>query len=78
MVPKFFRPRPLLVAIKDKVENEINNLVQIGVLQPVKYCEWGTPIVPIIKKNWNIRICGDFKVTLNPHLNVEFITVKIF
>ncbi|XP_065356388.1 uncharacterized protein LOC135950789 [Calliphora vicina] len=70
-IPKFFRPRPLPLAIKDKVEKEIDNLVRMNILQPVGYCEWGTPIVPIVKKNGGIRICGDFKVTLNPYLNVE-------
>lgn len=70
-IPKFFRPRPLPLAIKDKVEQEIEKLVNMNILEPVRYSEWGTPIVPVLKKNGSIRICGDFKVTLNPHLHVE-------
>lgn len=69
--PRFFRPRPVPLAIKEKVEKEIDMLVSLKVLEGVKYSEWGTPIVPIIKKNGGIRICGDFKVTVNPSLNVD-------
>lgn len=27
--------------------------------------KWGTPIVPIIKPDRSVRICGDYKVTVN-------------
>ncbi|TMW53993.1 hypothetical protein DOY81_000925 [Sarcophaga bullata] len=36
---------------KGKVEAEIYNLVRLGVLDPVDFCEWGTAIVAIIKKD---------------------------
>ncbi|XP_044592420.1 uncharacterized protein K02A2.6-like isoform X2 [Cotesia glomerata] len=66
--PTCCKPRPLPYALKDKVENEIKRLVNKGILMPVSDSEWATPIVPIVKKNGQIRICGDFKVTLNPWL----------
>ncbi|XP_036348039.1 uncharacterized protein K02A2.6-like [Rhagoletis pomonella] len=69
--PKFFKPRPVPLAIRDKVDKEITKHVKLDVLEPVEYCEWGTPIVPVLKKTGDVRICGDFKVTLNPHLKVE-------
>lgn len=31
---------------------------------------WVTPIVPIVKNFNNVRICGDYKVTINPYLEV--------
>lgn len=69
--PKFCKPRPLPLALKDRVEKEIEKLVRLGVLEPVDYSEWGTPIVPVLKKSGEVRICGDYKTTLNPFLKVE-------
>ncbi|KAK9731013.1 hypothetical protein QE152_g14024 [Popillia japonica] len=54
-----------------KVENELDHLEKEGVLEKVNSSEYATPIVPIVKANGNIRICGDFKCTLNPNLIVD-------
>lgn len=69
--PKCLKARPVPYAIKPKVEAELDRLVKSGVLEPVNTSEWATPIVPVIKKDGSPRICGDFKVTLNPVLTVE-------
>lgn len=69
--PKFLRARPLPYGLRDKVESELNNLINLGVLKPVDYSCWATPIVPVIKKSGSVRICGDFKVTINPVLKVD-------
>ena len=68
--PKFFKPRPMAFAIKQKVEAEISRLENLGVIEKVKYSYWAAPIVPVSKPNGSIRICGDFKVTINPWLKV--------
>lgn len=69
--PKFLQPRKIPIAIKGKVENEIGRLVENKIIVPVEYSEWGTPVVPILKDKGAIRLCGDFKVTLNKYLCVD-------
>lgn len=63
--PKFFKPRPDPFAMLDRVNGELLRIERTGVLRPVKASEWATPIVPILKRSGQIRICGDFKVTVN-------------
>lgn len=69
--PKFFRARPLPYGLRDKVNNEIDRLVEIGILKSVDFSKWATPIVPVIKKDGSVRICGDFKITINPVLEID-------
>jgi len=63
--PKFFKARPVPFLLKEKVEEELNNLQSQGIISPVKFSRWAAPIVPVVKKNGKVRICGDFKVTIN-------------
>lgn len=69
--PVALKCRHVAHAIKPMIEKEIDRLVSLGHLKPVEVSEWATPIVPIFKSNGNIRICGDFKLTLNPFIIID-------
>lgn len=63
--PRYFKARPVAYSMRDKIQTELDRLVCEGIIQPVQFSEWATPIVPITKPDGNIRICGDYKVTIN-------------
>ena len=63
--PRFFKPRSLPYAMRAKVEAELDRLVAAGVLSPIKSSKWATPIVPVLKKDNSVRLCGDYKLTVN-------------
>ena len=49
-----------------KVEEELDCLVCDGVLEPVWFSSWASPIVPVLKAdNSSVQICGNFKLTVN-------------
>lgn len=64
-VPKFYRPRSVPFAMRSKVDVEINRLLNENIITPVKYSEWAAPVVPILKPDGSIRLCGDYKLTIN-------------
>ena len=70
-IPKFCKPRPVAYALRHKIEEDLNRLVHQGIISPVEHSEWATPIVPVHKSDGSLRICGDFKVTVNPELIVD-------
>ena len=69
--PKFCRPRQVPYALRPKVEAEIEKLESEGILSKVSYAEWATPVVPVPKPSGSVRICGDFKITINSALQTE-------
>lgn len=69
--PKFFRPRTIPFALQKATKHEIDRLVSEGILKPIQCTEWATPIVVVPKKSGSVRICGDFKVSVNPQIVVN-------
>ncbi|XP_064478224.1 uncharacterized protein K02A2.6-like [Ornithodoros turicata] len=69
--PRFMKARTVPLALRPAVEKEIKKLVEMGIWKPVDTSEYGTPIVPVVKKDCTVRLCGDYKVTLNPYSNVD-------
>jgi len=63
--PVFYKPRQVPQALKQKIEAELTNLEQKGIIQPVKYSNWAAPVVPILKPDGTLRLCGDYRVTVN-------------
>jgi transposase InsO family protein len=63
--PKFFKARAVPFALKDKVEQQLRKEMEQGVLYPVKSSDWASPIVPVMKSDGSVRVCADFKQTVN-------------
>ena len=67
--PKFFKPRPVPYSLRLRVDEELDKLEGQKVWKKVKYSRWAAPIVIVLKDAKNaagpIRICGDYKITVN-------------
>ena len=50
---------------------EFKRLEKEGVLEPIEYPNWAAPIVALLKSDDNVRICGDFRVSVNPALKLD-------
>ena len=70
VTPQYFKPRPVPHALRDKVAAELSRLEKEGVLKKVESSDRATPIVPVLKPDGTVRICGDLKLTLNQYLDI--------
>ncbi|XP_043216459.1 uncharacterized protein K02A2.6-like isoform X6 [Amphibalanus amphitrite] len=63
--PRFFKARPVPLARQQRVEDELKRLEEAGIIRPVSHSEWAAPIVVVPKHNGELRLCGDFRLTVN-------------
>lgn len=63
--PIFLKPRQVPYAFKAKVEDEIARLEKLDIIEQVVHSPWGTPVVPIVKKDGSIRLCAAYNTTIN-------------
>ena len=63
--PVFKKARAVPLALRERVEQELKKLVDQDILEPVRFSRWATPIVAVSKANGDLRLCGDYKVTVN-------------
>ena len=71
VTPKFLKPRSVPYALKPAIEKDLERLKNAGIIRQVTYSDWASPIVPVPKADGTVRICGDYKVTINQHFKVD-------
>ena len=69
--PKFSKARNVPFALQDAVIKELERLENEGILKPVSYSEWASSIVVVTIPDGHIRICTDYKRTVNPHIEAD-------
>nr|XP_037275197.1 uncharacterized protein K02A2.6-like [Rhipicephalus microplus] len=69
--PCFVKARPIPFALRDRVFEELQRMEREGVIKPVKTSLWAAPIVPVLKRDGRVWVCGDFKTTINAVTVVE-------
>ncbi|PIK56642.1 hypothetical protein BSL78_06428 [Apostichopus japonicus] len=57
--------------MREKVEAELQRLQDQGFNKLIQYSEWVAPIVPVMKHDRSIQICGDYKLTVNAAAKVD-------
>ena len=63
--PCYYKPRDIPLAITELINNEIDRLLAEGIILPVTHSDWAAPVVPAVKADKQIRLCGDYKITVN-------------
>ena len=69
--PKFCKARNVPFALRPAVEEELKRMQEDKIIYPVDYSEWATPLVCIPKADGRVRLCGDYKVTVNPQIHCD-------
>ena len=68
--PVFMKARPVPYALQDDVDKELKKWEDIGIAERIEYSDWASPLVVVPKAGGGVRLCGDYKHTVNKQLDV--------
>ncbi|XP_065317406.1 uncharacterized protein LOC135925825 [Gordionus sp. m RMFG-2023] len=66
--PKIIPPRRVPYSRIDLVTKELQKWISDKIIEPVEEVRWASPLTPVVKSDGSIRLCVDFKNTINPAL----------
>ena len=69
--PKICKARKVPFVLEDVVIKELRRLEEADVIRSIPTSQWSSPIVIVLKADNQLRIWGDFKKKINPHVNTE-------
>ena len=70
--PRFYKAQSVPYSLKDMIKKKLDRLVNVGIIEPVQFADWAALIVPVLKSDGkSVRICGDFKLTVNQAAKVD-------
>ena len=62
---KFCNARPVPYALREEIDRELERLQKYWIIQPIQFSDWAAPVVPVTKADGSLRLCGDYKLTIN-------------
>ena len=71
VTPKFHKARSVPYSMIVRVEEELDQLLNVDIFQPVQFSDRANPVVPVMKPDNSMHLYGNYKVTLNPILKLE-------
>ena len=66
--PRALRSRQVPIFLKQSTEAELDSFEKQGIISKTPLSEWASPLVVIPKTESSVRICVDYKTTVNPQL----------
>ncbi|XP_068207101.1 uncharacterized protein [Palaemon carinicauda] len=63
--PKYCQARNVPYSMSTKVDPTLDKLLEQDIIQPLPHSNWAAPIVPILKGDGTIHICGDYWLIIN-------------
>lgn len=69
--PKFCKARTVPYAMKPRLDKALDALIEDGIVTPLTYSKWAAPVVPVVKSDGSIRVCGDYKLTANRAIKLD-------
>ena len=69
--PIFVKASRVPYALKVQIEKELDKLEAHGVIKKTDKLSWASPIVVVPKSDNTVRICGDYKATINQSVEDE-------
>ena len=71
VIPKFVKAQPVLFSPEETVTEELDRLEKAGILISIPFSEWACPIVIIPKPDGSVRVCDNFKRSVNPNTETQ-------
>ena len=69
--PVFCKARSVPFALRPAVEKELERMQSERIIMPVEFSEWATPLVCVPKPDGTVRLCGDYRTTVNQATHTE-------
>ena len=55
----------------EKVDKELDGLQEEGIISPITNSSWTDAVVPVVKPNGIVHLCGDYKLTVNKVARID-------